>query len=499
MTYSLKDNSKYKEWFEGNDSVSFENCLLNRGDFGRFLADYLVSEKDGFVLNIDSPWGTGKTEFLKRLYVELITRKYPCVYIDAWESDFSEAPLKVVASELVSQLELFNEDIGKLDGRDKLKDGFSKFLKTSAILSTGVASGLLKSYGLPIDSSMLTDAMIVGADTSDSTELQKLLTDHQEQIQAIRTIRESLSQLAETLASVRGLKVPVVVLIDELDRCRPNYSVELLEVVKHFFATENLVFVIASDTEQLESSIKVLYGETFDSKRYLKRFFDRVATLPEPDIGHYLKIHNLEKLDDSRQIMLYPIKAVFKMSGLSLFELPFLWCTQLFNLKIRDIDQVIQKVKACLQVLSQRNQGKIIAVNLIVLVAAVCESHLGLTSYTQRSSKAGKDDSPSEHKYGNHSVQPSLPKDLRCIYQLSFNMVKTHKRKGEFQEEIEGLVHYEVVRQAFITNSSKSNLDITIEDQYRSICSQLDSQGSNIQMLLWSDYKQLIDLAGYIS
>ena len=491
MTYSLKDNSKYKEWFEGNDSVSFDNCLLNRGDFGAFLADYLVGEKEGFVLNIDSPWGSGKTEFLKRMYVELVNRKHPCVYIDAWESDFSEAPLKVVASELVYQLELFHTNIGKLEGVNKLKEGFSKFLKASAILSTGVVSEFLKSSGMSIDSSMLTEAIMSASGASDSTELQKLLTDHQEQIQAIKTIRESLSQLAETLANVRGLNVPVVVLIDELDRCRPNYSVELLEVVKHFFATKNLVFVVASDTEQLESSIKVLYGESFDSKKYLKRFFDRVATLPEPNLGDYIKAKDLNSLyEDNRSVHCYPLIKGFKHNGLTLYELSFLWCALSYGLDIRDIDQVIEKVKACIKVLNARSQGRMVFVNMIVLVSAVCEHHLTLASYANRLSVRSE---------GREYVRPTgitLVKELDDIYEMSLDMVMKHLKPNYNGALVEKLVSRLNLYGYREFNEDISTLTERILSEYEEV---IGIPRENKFFMLWDDYKQLIDLAGYIS
>ena len=71
-------------------------------------------------------------------------------------------------------------------------------------------------------------------------------------------------------------------MIDELDRCRPSYAVELLEVAKHFFAVDNVVFVLAVNRAELAHAVKAMYGADFDAEGYLRRFFDLDFQLPKP-------------------------------------------------------------------------------------------------------------------------------------------------------------------------------------------------------------------------
>ena len=71
--------------------------------------------------------------------------------------------------------------------------------------------------------------------------------------------------------------------IDELDRCRPSYAVELLEVVKHLFGVDRIVFVLAINRSELAHSVRALYGSGFDAENYLRRFFDVDFRLPEPE------------------------------------------------------------------------------------------------------------------------------------------------------------------------------------------------------------------------
>ncbi len=83
---------------------------------------------------------------------------------------------------------------------------------------------------------------------------------------------------------------PIVVLVDELDRCRPDYAIELLERIKHLFSVNGYVFVFALARDQLEKSVKHRYGEEFDASGYLERFFDFRFGLPDPELAEYFDL-----------------------------------------------------------------------------------------------------------------------------------------------------------------------------------------------------------------
>ena len=98
---------------------------------------------------------------------------------------------------------------------------------------------------------------------------------------AIEGFRNKLQEMAKSLAVSKSH--PLIVMVDELDRCRPSYAVELIEVAKHLFAVDHTVFVLAVNRDQLAHSIKALYGNDFDATGYLRRFFDVDFHLPDPD------------------------------------------------------------------------------------------------------------------------------------------------------------------------------------------------------------------------
>jgi len=83
---------------------------------------------------------------------------------------------------------------------------------------------------------------------------------------------------------------PLVFFVDELDRCRPSYAIEFLEMAKHLFSVQGTVFVLAINAAQLANAIRALYGEKFDAERYLRRFVDVQLDLPVPEIRKYAPV-----------------------------------------------------------------------------------------------------------------------------------------------------------------------------------------------------------------
>lgn len=92
---------------------------------------------------------------------------------------------------------------------------------------------------------------------------------------------ELLGRETEAVPRPLGSK-KIVVVIDELDRCRPDYAIKLLERIKHFFEIPGIVFVIAVDGKNLHHAVNTLYGPSVESEVYLRKFFDIERYLPRP-------------------------------------------------------------------------------------------------------------------------------------------------------------------------------------------------------------------------
>ena len=106
----------------------------------------------------------------------------------------------------------------------------------------------------------------------------------------LESVRDKLQQAVNALW-VRGkgqLPTRFVVVIDELDRCRPDYAVRFMETVKHVFEVEHVTFVVAANSTELAHAMRGVYGSEFDSERYLERFFDIRLQLPPGTREHFV-------------------------------------------------------------------------------------------------------------------------------------------------------------------------------------------------------------------
>ena len=81
-----------------------------------------------------------------------------------------------------------------------------------------------------------------------------LLQDYLDQRETKDRLREELTRLSAAVAEETGR--PLVFIIDELDRCRPTFAIELLERVKHIFDVPDLVFVFGVNRAEICKSLQ---------------------------------------------------------------------------------------------------------------------------------------------------------------------------------------------------------------------------------------------------
>lgn len=106
-------------------------------------------------------------------------------------------------------------------------------------------------------------------------------------LSVVKTEEEIRAKVKEIFDSIITENVDkLVIFIDELDRCRPNFAIEMLERIKHYFDDDRIIFIASMNREQLIHSISKYYGVNFDSTGYLDKFFDRNVYLPEIDTSY---------------------------------------------------------------------------------------------------------------------------------------------------------------------------------------------------------------------
>ncbi|HBL7112095.1 TPA: NTPase, partial [Serratia marcescens] len=257
-----------------NNDITFDiRDEFQRRRIAEKIAVLIASDIDTSPMIINGGWGTGKTEFCYKL-INLLKESHPnykTVYIDAFNEDHTDSPILTVLAAIITLL--------------PEKEGASLIQKALPALRFGLKTTLKAGAGWVLRQNaddVNEEFQEVIKETSnaviDST-VESLLKDHIESDKNIRTLKTALQEIAEDN--------PIIIFIDELDRCKPSFSISILENIKHVFDVENVHFVLITNTQQLEASINHLYGQSVDAKRYLDKFIRFTFTLP-----NYLKPDN---------------------------------------------------------------------------------------------------------------------------------------------------------------------------------------------------------------
>ncbi|WP_195453812.1 KAP family P-loop NTPase fold protein [Alistipes communis] len=251
----------------------FKNCKLNRQPNAIILTQIVQNYSESFVLSINGEWGTGKTTFMKMWAAYLKQQEITSIYFNAWENDFISDPMVALLGELRQLATIKTAETLK----SILKNGSEICLKTIPALTKGI----VKHYCGDELAEVAKDALNAGAEIFKTEVIE-----YENKKNKLVTFKEELTSYIEESIPNK----PLIFIIDELDRCRPDYAVEVLERIKHFFSIKGIVFVLSIDKEQLCNSIRGHYGsDRINAEEYLRRFIDVEYLLPKPDIDSYCK------------------------------------------------------------------------------------------------------------------------------------------------------------------------------------------------------------------
>lgn len=261
----------------------FRNDLLGRKESSGLLLELIRSTDDPLVLCINASWGEGKSTFIKMWRQALINAGFKTLYFNAWENDFANDALVSI----IGELELGMQELALENSKaKKARAHLNKAKKFGAtLLRHGVPSVVKLATAGAVDLDKMTEEVLSQFGEKLAEEQVKRYEDSKKSVSGFR---KELSEFAAELSTrneVDNQRFPLVILIDELDRCRPIYAIEVLEKVKHFFSVSNVVFVLAMDKVQLGHSIRSQYGAGMDVDGYLRRFIDIDYQLPLPEKG----------------------------------------------------------------------------------------------------------------------------------------------------------------------------------------------------------------------
>lgn len=292
-----------------NIEESIRNDILKRNSKLNKLIELLNSIEENKIIAIDGKWGCGKTFFLKQLEyinkedcksdvlknsgkfegenIKKFKEKYDVYYYNAWENDMHNIPLLSLIYNLIND----HQNIRKrtASGEIELPINIRNALNT---ISKGIIDiDKVKSY----------------------EDLVKEITTAEEKKKALNNIINDILQDNKKL----------IFIIDELDRCNPKYAVDMIEVIKHFYTNDKIVFLLGINNEQLSHTISNYYGVKFDSYGYLNKIYNLIIELDEILPSTYI-----ESVIGIKESSRWSISAIFAVCNY-------------FNFQMREINRIM--------------------------------------------------------------------------------------------------------------------------------------------------------------
>lgn len=246
----------------------WEDAPQHRAELAQNLLRFVNAQRAPLCIGVNGAWGTGKTFFMSRFSSYVKQAGGLSVYLNAWKGDVFQLPLVYIYSEVAKQI---NGSEFEIVDRAALAtfEGKAKKLLSNII---GVATGGV--YKALIDGLSEEDSASLVGEYNNETKFARFV--EQQFVALSKIAREKICR-------------PLIIVIDELDRCRPTYAIKMLEAIKHTFRIDNCVFLIAADFEQLGKTINSVYGN-IDADRYLDRFLQYRFDLPRYNPEEYFNI-----------------------------------------------------------------------------------------------------------------------------------------------------------------------------------------------------------------
>ena len=249
---------------------------------------YKDGDKQGFSMTLNGEYGSGKTTILNFIKEEneYRNKKFDIIEYNAWENNFFDNPLIPILYTLSNLRNKWG----------KVKD-----------FAFGILKSILKN-GVGIFTKTLSNAHNV--DLTDVSSFNNFFVEYKDYLEAVNKFKQVLGDCCR--------EKKIILLVDELDRCLPEYQVKVLESLYHILNVPGLIVVVAIDNKKLENSVQTYFGNN-NVFGYLSKFFQYSVNLPIRDSFIYLESLLNFKTSNDEEVKKIIIE-MLKVTKLSLRE-----------------------------------------------------------------------------------------------------------------------------------------------------------------------------------
>ncbi len=248
--------------------------------------NYIVKQRgEAYTISLDAGFGRGKTSFLE-MFENMIKEggvrekregkekeggvkegkgegvkqeNYSIFKLNVWTTELHDNPTFVILAEFVNFLKNKKIDLGTKE------IDYKKLIASAMDTIEGAVSLVSEPAGKIIQDGR---SLYKEVNKSGKTPLgEQELEIYEQQQELVKKIKEVISAYEERTNK------KLIILIDELDRVKPDYAVRFLETVKHFFDISGICFLFAVNRQQVEATVKNLFGGELDFVGYYDRFF----------------------------------------------------------------------------------------------------------------------------------------------------------------------------------------------------------------------------------
>ena len=292
--------------------------ILQRDEFVKQIERMIenISEnKASTCFAINGKWGCGKTFVLdmlqEKLEVEqnekIADNKYFIIRYNSWKFDYYEEPVIALVASIVRVIEkkikLIPDSKTKSKGIGILKAACEALLSvTNDVLKNKIGIDVQKGYEI----------------FKKGNEEGKLEYERKHAYDIYFDLNKVMKELASALESISE-EYTILFLVDELDRCMPEYAIKVLERLHHLTeGKSNIITVISMDKEQLKKSVEKIFGIE-NSDKYLEKFIQFEVKLDYGDVSEkitdkhadYIALFDYEKFPFDEPVE-ECLRAIFK-------------------------------------------------------------------------------------------------------------------------------------------------------------------------------------------